>query len=317
MIRGWYIDYDDLVNNIYVPTPDPTPEVPPEPEYGTPEIPTPQQPDLQPGGDATTINIDMPILPTYNEWDGTDVLSSLDEIIRLLQQIDYDIVDQTRRLLGQLSTVSAQLYGVNNSVINGFSTMHDDFAWMGSVVDGAFEEALSYMERVLAKWFTWLEKRLVYDDFDDSEIVTWLKRIYQNIGNGTNTRPRDPVNDPTGIGDWLNNLVDNFITGLEDLFPDVAQRLADLFGGLAGKFPFSIPWDVVALLGLLASPPVVPVADVPIMGAGGVQVGTYHVDLTPYDAAFASVRLIMKISFALYLMAHTKDYMELLEGVVS
>lgn len=96
--------------------------------------------------------------------------------------------------------------------------------------------------------------------------------------------------------------------------------MGNSLNALKTKFPFSIPWDVLAIMTMLVAPAQTPDVDIPqyaLDANGDIEVvGTYELDLEDYDAAMGGVRLILKISFVVFLMVHTKDFMELIEAVI-
>lgn len=97
-----------------------------------------------------------------------------------------------------------------------------------------------------------------------------------------------------------------------------ANELAGITGALqelTTKFPFSVPWDIAALLGLLVASPVTPEFDVPqyaLTSGGLAQVGTYHIDLEYLDTAWEGVRLIEKIAFGVFLAWQTPRFRAML-----
>ena len=155
-----------------------------------------------------------------------------------------------------------------------------------------------------------------YVPFDDTSIIYWLKQIWSKLGNGISIKPVDPVVNPDGWWDWFANLLGGLIGALADIGLDKIGGLVDALDTLKDKFPFCIPWDIAALLGLLVSEPVTPVIELPLMAlsvSNGVQeVGSITIDLSTYDDAWEAVRWIERIAFCVYLATRTKDFLDLL-----
>lgn len=143
----------------------------------------------------------------------------------------------------------------------------------------------------------------------------WLINIY----NKPNSRLPD-VPDPTDFGDgstgedgggfwdWLGEFLDNLIGEL----PEGVGNLTSALGSLTGKFPFSVPWDVAFMLGLMSQEPQTPEFDViqpSVQWQGGQVVfgtdSTIHVDLSEYDEDARLFRACCVMAFCLCLGAHT------------
>ena len=213
---------------------------------------------------------------------------------------------------------------LGTKLTNDFATMRtflsQQFAWIVSSIDSMFESLKDYLED-LAEW---LRDELNYTisgaSYDDNTLLSWLRRIYSKLGNGNvSTKPVDPNANPDGVGDWISQLLANLFTALDDLAGGLLTSLATLIGGLVTKFPFSIPWDVAAILGLLVATPQAPNFDVPVYVFNGtqlVQAGTYEIDLDAWTPYLTGIHMMIKVSFILFLLLKTKDFMSIMEKAV-
>lgn len=137
----------------------------------------------------------------------------------------------------------------------------------------------------------------------------WLRGIYYK--RDTSPSAPDPSIDPDGYGDWWGDLIGKLLK----LLPDGVTDFVDLLNQLKGVFPFSIPWDVSAILGLLAHDPVTPVFDLPLptVTADGVATVPIHIDCTPWNDLAALVRRCVFIWFAFSLALWTREGLRNLE----
>lgn len=292
----------------YVPTPDPVPEPPSEPVGGSPEQPTTQQPAPSTPQPGTDITINLPTVPTYELFvgDSTDYTSWLDEIIELLQSIDTHLVSFWRDNLRILDNIDDNIYKLVGNVNSGFSSIHADFGWLGDYINDQIYSSSVYLANAIGSWVKWLAKQLNFD-FDDSGILSWLKRIYSRLGGNGVSKP-DPTLDEPGFWDWLTKQFTDFFS---DLLGDSADAVGDLLDELKGFFPFSIPWDLYAIFALLAHEPVVPVFDLPLPVPAVIDADKLllvHVDCTPWDGVARAVRGFELLAFAYGLARMVPDW---------
>lgn len=170
----------------------------------------------------------------------------------------------------------------------------------------------NHIESYLQGLFTWLGEQLSFS-FDDTNIVIWLKRIYSRLG-GSNTFQPDPISDDDGFLDWLYQLWQNFLIDLLSVLPDSLGGLVETISQLTHYFPFSIPWDLAALLALFEHEPVIPVFDIPFPYSAdeGGQV-MLHIDLTDWDPVAQMVRPVFVVGFCMQLAFITKDLLSSLD----
>lgn len=320
-----------------LPEPDPpeVPDVPDEdpitqPNPTNPTVPT--QPTDPVGGTPPQYDpISLTTEPTYQTPDLSAVLDAMNQHCIHLQNAIHTMGDDLGTYLGtiitqQVSRLHDMVYD-NLGWIGGLITsegqslrtnIYGNIGWLGDTMSDEFGALKDYLQQL----FTWLGEQLNYevnvnqDSYDDSSVLYWLKRIWAKLGSGDiDTRPVDPVADPWDFGDWLKQLWANFTAELigmgQDLLADLAQDLHDL----VTKFPFCIPWDIAALLALLAAEPVAPSITWPwyTVGANGQLVSTnITVDLSDYDEYFGGVRLILKLLFVGLLLMRTKDDIQLM-----
>lgn len=295
---------------------------PDNPTVGTPEppeVPGPvnDTPTQQPIGPTFVIS---PTFPTYTEVTTMNYSVDLQGILDAMNDHCIHLQDALHWNFDHFWTVLSTKWTNDLSTFKTF--LDGQFGWIGDTIVQQMEQTRDYLKEL----FEWLADQFAFESggsYNDSTVISWLKKIYSKLGTGSNSRPTDPVADPVETGSWLDTLINNLLTALNDLFPGLLNQVGEFFGGALGnltsKFPFSIPWDVAAILGLLAANPVAPSVTIPaytVDAHGLTQAGSYEIDLGDYDAAFGAVRLMMRIAFALYVCVHTKDFLDVIERVM-
>lgn len=139
-----------------------------------------------------------------------------------------------------------------------------------------------------------------------SDINTWLQMIYNKMRSGNSP---NPVTQPDGWDEWFGKLLDELVDRLLDMLPLGAAELLAELARLRAVFPFSIPWDIGLMLGLLRAEPVTPVFDIPFPYAwanGAAVQANVHIDLTPWDGVAYGIRRMLFMISALGLALNTK-----------
>lgn len=280
------------------PVEDPGP--PDLPEPGDPVEPIePDPPDqpVDPYPDPPTVV--APVIP--QDPDLTDLLDALANHCRHLRD-----------------ALHAEFEAFDEDFRDQVKWLSDCFSDVIESLDGSIGLYFDHLERYLYNLFHWLADQFDFtfnsDGYDDSSVILWLRKIYSKLGTGGggNTRPVDPVSDPFGIGEWLENLFNNFLI---DLIAIGAGELADViadFRDLVTKFPFSIPWDLAAMLALLVADPVTPVIDFPwyAMTSSGLVSTTVRIDCAAWNGTMESVRFMEKLAFCMLLASRSKDLLD-------
>lgn len=288
-------------------TPDPTP----------PEVPTPTPTPVDPQPDPNPLPTPNPWIPIPGETvditgeDFQDLIDALDEHCKHLQAA---IQSNVKQLWENQSALLNDLYAALSGDLDGY------FGWLGyDIITAKLDELMAYLNDL----FQWLADQMNfefdYEDspYDDTSVIYWLKQIWSKLGNGNiNTRPTDPVVEPDNFWDWLSALFAQMLDGLTNLLPSALSPILEKLQALTSKFPFSLPWDVAALLGMLVAAPVTPSADFPIYaledGFSLVQVGSYHIDLSAYNNVWEGIRWIERVGFLVFLLMSTDKFFSFL-----
>lgn len=177
-----------------------------------------------------------------------------------------------------------------------FERLYDYFEELIQEIIAEFNE----LEAYLYDLFRWLASQFQFSfSADDSQIVYWLKRIWAKIGGSSETntfKPNIQQNEPS-FWDWLMDIFRQPLDNLFNHLPDGLQDLLELIGQLRGIFPFSLPWDMIAILTLFNATPATPIFDLPL-GYSANGVTNVHVDMTPWNNVMAIVRSVEYVIFA-------------------
>ena len=317
----------------YVPTPDPEPEppTPPRPPIG----PTGTGDEYTHNDYDVDITVDF---PEYNEYGGnldltwtinftanTGVGQNVEDILNLIleeirdfrrdvydywhqlcenmeaisnaiqQTIDWQI-GELQTALGTLDTDIVTQLQENKRSIN--DTMSNRLQWLNDNIVTAINEGVGEILGEIYQDAMYIADSLNFSaEFDDKNIVTWLKKIYTRLGS----KPviKNPTEDPKG---WFDDLKKLLETILETALAGVdTAALATLWNTAKSHFPLSLPWDMLAIVGLLAHEPVTPAVDYPIV-FNGETIAEIEIDLSDYEDVADVSRKMSVIVFAMGLL---------------
>lgn len=282
----------------------------------------PTAPDYEPPSDYTPVNPTLPNITnnitnnggtyTGNETDYTDYLKI--------------IIDNQNTQIDQLHDLGA-LIDSNWDAFN---------SWLNSELDNVlgylyniqqhFNTLLEWQKSITGYLYS-IDRQMLYirQDFSNftGTLWGWLRSILSAIPDGSSQRlPDVTVDDGEGGGffNWLYDLLDKVIDKVVGSDDEVAGIMDDL-RALTGVFPFSLPWDLLAVLSLLQHEPVsdytiqYPILD----GAtedGSVTWSYRPLDLSPFAPVFTCIGFGFFGLAVLALIHATKDMLEVLDKVV-
>lgn len=242
----------------------------------------------------------------YNDIDA-DLTTLTNSLNNSIKNVETTLKNQLQAMQTQQhNDIQTLQTNLQNTITGRWDTFAEDLwknlaAMDGDIIDELYKDAKYIVDNLNFN-----------ADFDDSDIVSWLKRIYGRVRDRKITIP-SPDEDTDGwvsaIEEFLAKILSMMVTGL-----DVAQ-IASLFDQLKNRFPISIPWDMMAILYLFDGEPVTPVFDWPIYN-GDVMVTQLHCDFSDYDDVMTYVRQGELLLFAIGLMYHTKWLMNVETEVI-
>lgn len=152
-------------------------------------------------------------------------------------------------------------------------------------------------------------------------ISQWLAEIWKTLDAFRMAVDNWSVSILSAI-DSLGNFVPSFDSNETNYWNTVVTYNNDVWGTarnigqqdiqndldlLKGKFPFSIPWDLFAILLLFDADPVAPVLDIPLVYYdGSVTSETIHVDLSAFDSVMSLWRRLSLVGFVFALAVATR-----------
>lgn len=289
---------------IIPPTNWPEPEVPTTDPF-TPEVPTPQNPTVpvQPTP-PTNPTVDPPTViqvPTQGpDPTGTDYTPYLIDILHELQDFETLFVSTMNSLFAELESHCYHLR----------MALHNEIGYLAQSFSYSLNTEITSLANYLHELFEWLAAQLqsdVVNEYDDSSVLYWLRRIWLQLGG---SEPK-VVSDDDGAGEFWLNVLKKLFDMMFDNGSQLIDDVVDFFDGLKEIFPFSIPWDVAAILGLLVAAPETPAVDLTITEplSGGVM--RFQGDLHWLDGSMGAVRQMELIAFTVYLLWRTRDVLDL------
>lgn len=157
-------------------------------------------------------------------------------------------------------------------------------------------------------------------DAAPSGIIGWLEKIYDKLADMLKqlksikrwTVIDTVINGVDAVADWLDlihDIISDADDGMESAVSTLSSALDDSAGLLKKKFPFSIPWDILAFVTLFAAEPEVPCFEVPIdIGVSAVGLDIHYdfiVDFSDYQYLSDIFRAVLSLTYAVGLIKMT------------
>lgn len=285
-------------NNWPEPTPIATPTAPevPAPDVGDPVTDPPEPTDI-------TFSPTLVVAPTGTS--PTDYTPWLSAILQALNTI----IDDMARHCDHIKVA-----------------IRDWTQWLSQRIDYLMYEYLDNLQTYLHQLFEWLANEISFNfdtgDFplyDDTRLISWLRRIYYQLGSPvkrTTNPPTDKdVEESFDFWAWLLGLINRYLGGLiEDFVGDIGGFISEL----VNTFPFSIPWDILAYLTLLDAQRETPriVVTIPAV-AGWWSSYDIVIDCAPYNGTMATVRAMILIWWGFSLLMRTNWLDEIFKSSTS
>lgn len=206
-------------------------------------------------------------------------------------------------LLAVKNEVSASIDDLESNL---GSVIQNRISWLADNLNANIDAMNRDLLTELRRDAEWIVDNLEYgSEFDDSDIVRWLKQIYVKL-NKNPTGIRDPTADPTGWFDDIKEAIEKLLAGLLAGI-DLTETLA-LLDELKLHFPFSIPWDVLAIATMLVHEPIVPALDMPLM-IGEQEITRVQFDLSAYEDVAEVSRTLSLALFSVGLLLNMDKFL--------
>lgn len=200
---------------------------------------------------------------------------------------------------GDITVTNEKLAGISDKLdeINGTekdidSKLQDLLDWLGIGGDSSSIGGIT----------GWLEK--IYNKLVD---------IFQQLKSIKRWTVVDTIIDGAdAIADWLDlihDIISDADNGMESAVATLSSALDDSAGLLKKKFPFSVPWDILAFVTLFAAEPEVPRFEVPIdISVSALDMNIHYdfvVDFSSYQYLSDIFRAVLSLTYAVGLLKMT------------
>lgn len=315
--------------------PDPTPPKVTEPT--PPTTPNPRNPTVDVEPDPPTVEPDPPVTPPvitivseptnttpqdYTPWLRAilQVLNDIyDYMYTLAVWLDGVLEDHCYHLREQMYNCSVyEADSFERSINIGVGSINDNMKTYAEYIVNGNYDLLEDHHKYLAELAQWLVENLSWSyggtTTDTEGLETWLRKIYYKLGSGSvDTRPVDPVTDYERYVQWLGSLFDDVSIDLGGIH---IGDLSDDIETLEHTWPFSVPWDLMAVMALLSAEPVTPAITWVIPATDWYDEISLQIDATWLDGVMPAVRSVEMMAFVVFVLVHTRDLFGMLDDVL-
>lgn len=151
-------------------------------------------------------------------------------------------------------------------------------------------------------------------------ITGWLEKIYNKLADILSqlksikrwTIVDTIIDGVDAVADWLDlihDIISDADNGMESAVATLSSALDDSAGLLKKKFPFSVPWDILAFVTLFAAEPEEPHFEVPIdISVSALDMNIHYdlvVDFSDYQYLSDIFRAVLSLTYAVGLLKMT------------
>lgn len=280
------------------PDPDPWPDPPSDPVFDP-------EPPSNPPAEPWTGVLEPTQYTDYTPWLRA-ILQALNDIgtalgthcVHLQEAIAEGFYEFSVTLEGMLNAQRRSLQGYLKSLLTS------------AVVDlcNQIDDSIYDLEQYMKSLAQWLASQFDFSvsggAWDDSTVVSWLKKIYWELQGRTKRNPSEP--DVDNDLEWWQKLLQIITEKLGALVTDFVGDVGDFLEAVKSRFPFSVPWDVAAYLALLGAAPQTPHFTFVIPAISGWwPEWEIEIDLSAFDSVAAVCRQMMLILWAFCLILKT------------
>lgn len=212
-----------------------------------------------------------------------------------------------------LSTTNSLLERIHLETRSIFDEIHKQFERLADGFESffIFEDASginakyisSLLERILAKL-----RAIVPDSAEGGteggteEETSWLEEVLEDIRDTLKSMRRwtiaDTVIDGVDMLADVVSLVKDFLTDAGAVVVSAAESLGETAEMMTDKFPFSIPWDMAMLVGILQAEPQAPVFHLPlVIESYGIN-ESIDIDMSQFEVLSVIMRSMLTLLYA-------------------
>lgn len=280
------------------PDPDPWPDPPSDPVFDP-------DPPADPPAEPWTGVLEPTQYTDYTPWLRA-ILQALNDIgtalgthcVHLQEAIAEGFYEFSVILEGMLNAQRRSLQGYLKSLLTS------------AVVDlcNQIDDSIYDLEQYMKSLAQWLAAQFDFSvsggAWDDSTVVSWLKKIYWELQGRTKRNPSEP--DVDNDLEWWQKLLQIITDKLGALVTDFVGDVGDFLNAVKNRFPFSVPWDIAAYLAYLGAAPQTPHFTFVIPAISGWwSEWEIEIDLTVFDSVAAVCRHMILILWAFCLILKT------------
>lgn len=256
------------------------PEEPTEPETST-ETETPTEPETETGGDISGNDV------SGNGVDGPKTVGLLTKI--------YNKLSQTYNLLK--GGILDALNGIKTAVSGGVSG--NDVSGNGVSGNDAPSDGKSWFEKIYDKLSE--IKRAIIGDTVVGGLGDLLSTAVDKLVDLADTVKDSVVSVVPEVTDAVSDILDGTEETIGKMVDNVGTNFRPVGDKMKTKFPFSIPWDIAAVVGSLSAAPETPVFEIPIVFERYDIDYTLTIDMADFEVISKISRLFLSLTFVLFL----------------
>lgn len=259
--------------------------------------------------------------PTYSGGAVTVNRTVINNITNKITEVDADdsLSDDQKIEILQQYILSGGTSGTGGGGSGGYpgDTDYDDNKDLPSGTD--LSDTNSWLKKIYLKICQiYAKMNSAVEDTEDAalakiqesldEIITQLKKIKHWAAVDT------VIDGVDAIADWLDlirGVISDADEGVGSAVTTVAESLADSADSLSTKFPFSIPWDILFFISVLAAEPQVPYFEIPMdIEMEWLDINIHYdfvIDFSQFQWLSDLSRLVLSMTYAVGLLKLTMN----------
>lgn len=256
-------------------------EEPTEPET-PPETETPTEPETETGGDISGNDV------SGNGVDGPKTVGLLTKIYNKLSQV-FNLLKG--EILGALNGIKSAMSGggvsgndVSGNGVSGNNGPSDGKSWLEKIYDKLSEI-----------------KRAIIGNTVVGGLGDLLSTAVDKLVDLADTVKDSVVSVVPEVTDAVSDILDGTEETIGKMVDNVGTNFRPVGDKMKTKFPFSIPWDIAAVVGSLSAAPETPVFEIPIVFERYDIDYTLTIDMADFEVISKISRLFLSLTFVLFL----------------
>lgn len=246
-----------------------------------PETPSETETETETGGDISGNDV------SGNGVDGPKTVGLLQKILNKLTEF-FNFAKGG--LIDALNGIRGDIQSLSGNSISGNSVS-------GNGTDGA--ESVSLLQKILDK----LQeiKWAIAGDAVTGGLGDLLSVALDKITDLADSVKDTAVSIVPEIKDMVSDVIDGTEETIGKMVGNVGTSMRPVGDKMKTKFPFSIPWDIAAVVSSMAATPETPVFEIPIVFERYDIDYTFTLDMSDFEVISKISRLFLSLTFVLFL----------------